>query len=60
MNKTSYGLELRKPSYTDEAEIGDLNYNMDIIDHAIKELTDRITALTERVAALESSRYTRW
>ena len=45
MNKTQYGLELRKPTYTDPVEIGDLNYNMDIIDHAIKKVNDKLDAV---------------
>ena len=42
---TNYGL--KKPSYSDTADIGVINSNMDIIDAKMKEIDDKITNETD-------------
>ena len=42
---TNYGL--KKPSYSDTADIGVINSNMDIIDAKMKEIGDKITNETD-------------
>ena len=39
--QTTTNYEMRKPEYTDTADIADINYNTDKIDEVLKTLDDR-------------------
>lgn len=57
--KETKNYKLKKPDYTDVADIADINYNMDILDvhkHLAKDFTDLDTATTGKAKSLSTAR----
>lgn len=51
---TNYGLT--KPDYTDTADIEVINSNMDIVDEALNNLTNKVNANTETIENLDTTK----